>query len=221
MVSKKKSIIIILSLLVVCFLCKSFLIGSMSDIDKEALMRQVVEQEGQSYLQYSEYLDENVWANAKVYGVKKVKANQYKAFVRLNIDEYVVMNGKAYNMCGSEGEAVLHYEQTENGPVLDSVEWARDGSDYRKWIRWTFPLICQIRERIYEAYDSMGRSHLMSRLAKQVEQEMGVAVEWDNLLEIDLDKGTYEVIRTIENGSPGADYNFETEIVESGKLNKK
>lgn len=221
MKNKKRFILLLLAVLFAILLFKNFVVGSMSASDKDSLMRQVVEQEGQSYLYYSDYLKEDVYADAKLFGVQKVKSNQYNAYVRLNIDEYVELNGKAYNMSGSEGEAVLHYEQTTEGPVLHEIEWARDGSDYQKWVRVTFPVICQIRQRLYEAFDSSGRSYLMSSLAKQVEKEMGVSVEWDDQLEIDMDKGTYEVMRIKESGSPGADYVFDTEVVESGKLVEK
>ena len=47
-----------------------------------------------------------------------------------------------------------------------------------------------------------------------VEKAFGVPVESDNLLMIDMDKGTYEIIKTI-NGEDGT---FDTETIETGNL---
>lgn len=35
---------------------------------------------------------------------------------------------------------------------------------------------------------------------------------------IDTDKGTYEIVKTIERGTPGKDYPFHSEVIEKGKL---
>ena len=51
------------------------------------------------------------------------------------------------------------------------------------------------------------------------EEALGVPVETENLLEIDLDAGTYKITKTIESGDPGSeDYTFDVETVESGNL---
>lgn len=48
---------------------------------------------------------------------------------------------------------------------------------------------------------------------------MGAPVETENLLEIDKEKGTYEIIKTIETGNPADDsYKFDTETIEKGKI---
>jgi hypothetical protein len=50
---------------------------------------------------------------------------------------------------------------------------------------------------------------------------MSVPVEKELELTIDQDKGTYEIVKTKESGSPeNDDYKFETETVEQGKLSE-
>ena len=67
-------------------------------------------------------------------------------------------------------------------------------------------------------FKSRGMGGLEENIRKEVQKDMGIPVETENLLNIDTDKGTYEIVRTIERGTPGKDYQFHSEIVEKGKL---
>ena len=60
---------------------------------------------------------------------------------------------------------------------------------------------------------------LVDILDKKAETALGVPVEQENILEIDEEKGTYQVTKITETGDPGKDdYNMETETLKEGKL---
>ena len=54
-------------------------------------------------------------------------------------------------------------------------------------------------------------------LQDTVEKAMGVPIEQNDLLSIDTDKETYEIIKVIESGE-GENYKFDTETLEKGNL---
>ena len=57
----------------------------------------------------------------------------------------------------------------------------------------------------------------MKALDAEAERIMGLPVEQNNLLNIDTDSRTYEIVQTKESGT-GADYKFETITIDKGKL---
>ena len=135
----------------------------------------------------------------------------------LGASEYVALDGKAYEMSGSYGEAILKFDYTEEGPKLTDVIWSADGGDHDEWIKENFS------EEGYQNWenfrkDDENREFIIEVIEKKAEDALGVPVEKDNLLEIDEEKGIYQIIKTIESGDTAEDYKFDTEVIKEGKL---
>ena len=140
-----------------------------------------------------------------------------KAYVYLNYSEYVALKGKAYEMSGGSGEAIIKFKYSESGPVLNEVEWSADGDLHDGWLKENFPAEYLKKDKAFEAYDEKGRNVLAMMLQDTVEKAMGVPVEQNDLLSIDTDKETYEIVKVIESGE-GENYKFDTETLEKGNL---
>ncbi len=161
-------------------------------------------------------MPDQAFANAEVFGIDR-DGDSGTAYVYLNYSEYVVLKGKAYEVSGGSGEAIIRFKYAEDGPVLTEVEWSADGTDHDSWINEHFPKEYLKKDLAYDAYDMNGQNVLDKMLYDKVEQTMGVPIEHDDLLNIYSDKGTYEILKVIESGE-GEDYKFDTETVEKGKL---
>ena len=186
--------------------------AELSQQDLDALMQQVADQEGQK--SYEKYLPDQDFANAEVFGIDR-DGDAGIAYVYLNCEEYVALKGKAYEMSGSAGEAIIRFDYTKGGPKLSKVEWSADGEEHEGWIKKNFPKEYLKQHQAYEAYDKEGRSVLSLQLQSAVEKALGVPVEQDNLLNIDTEKGTYEIEKVINSEECDT---FDTETVEKGKL---
>lgn len=180
----------------------------------DSLMWQVADQEGE--LQYREYMPDMRFADAEIFGVDK-EGNNGTAYAMLCTDEYVVLKDKAYSIAGGQGEVIIKFEYTDEAPKLTEVIWSADGEDHDGWLEENFPAEYLKKAKRYQAYDADGNSVLDARIANAAEKELGVPVETENLLQIDLEAGTYEVSKTIESGT-GDSYKFDTEVIDSGKL---
>ena len=180
--------------------------------DMADMMDQVAASEVE--LSYTEYLPDEGFANAELYGIE-----DGKAYVFLNCQKFVVFKDKAYAMSGSAGEAILHYTETEDGAKLDEVEWSADGSDHDQWILENFPEDILAQWEVYDAYDENGFLKLGTKMLYKAEEALGVEVERENLLEIDPESGKYQIIKTSESGSTEDDtYEFTSEVIEEGTL---
>ena len=191
--------------------------ADLSDADIQVLMEQVAASEQEK--QYTG-LPDQVFATAEVFGVDR-DDDKGTAYVRLSTAEYVTLKDRSYLMAGSEGEAIIKFKYSENGPKLSKVEWSADGSEHDPWMNEKFPEKYLEKAGRFEEYGKDGRSRLSERLDKEAEKAMSVPVEKELELTIDQDKGTYEIVKTKESGSPeNDDYKFETETVEQGKLSE-
>ena len=176
------------------------------------LMEQVAESEITK--SYEEYLPDEALANAEVFGYE-----DGEAYVYLNAQEFVILNGKAYEMSGSAGKAIIYYTESEDGIKLENVEWSPDGEDQDTWLEENIPEQYLKEMQSYDAYDENGFLKLNTKMIAKAEENLGVPVERENLLEIDTENGTYTIVKTIESGNPAQDnYSFKTETVEEGKL---
>ena len=182
----------------------------------DALMWQISDQEIE--LSYRDYLPDVGFANAEIFGVDKEGVDG-TAYAYLNTAEYVALNGIAYDMSGAQGPAIIRFEYTDDAPTLKEVVWAEDGEGQEAWLEENFPEEYLNALKEYEAYDEDGQSVLSKALIPAVEEEMNVTVETENLLTIDTENGTYEIVKTIESGNPeDGDYQFDTETIEKGNL---
>ena len=191
--------------------------SELNHTEMDSLMSQVAESEIQK--RYEAYVPDEAFANAEVFGIDR-NENEGIAYVLLNTAEYAAVKGKAYLMGGSSGEAIIHFEYTEDGTKLTKIDWSADGNIHDDWIKENFPKEYLKKHDSYEAFDENGKNKLGTELIKKVEQVMGVPVETENLLNIDLDQGTYEIIKTTETGEPGEDYQFNTEVIDQGSLSQ-
>lgn len=188
-----------------------------TELDQEgmdSLMQQVADKEVQK--NYKDVLPDEVFADAEILGLDN-EGDKGTAYVYLDCSEFVKLKDKTYEMSGSAGEAIVRFTYTEDGPVLDEVEWSADGSDHDKWIEENFPEEYYKEWKAYDANDENGKPKLAAGIYEKVEKAMGAPVEQENLLNIDTDKGTYEIVKVIESGE-GEDYSFDTETIENGKL---
>lgn len=186
--------------------------AELSDAQLESLMKQVAESDVTK--SYGDYLrDEAFFANAEVFGIDR-DGDQGTAYAYLYDGEYVVLKDKAYEMSGSAGEVMIKFIYGKDDVTLSEVIWSADGEEHEKWMKENFPAEYLKKSKNYKAYDANGRSVLSSKLRKTVEEALGVPVESENLLMIDTDKGTYEIIKTID----GDDGTFDTETLETGNL---
>lgn len=183
--------------------------------DMDDLMKQVAASEITT--DYSEYVPNEAFAKAKIFGIRR-KGNEGTAYAYLFTGDYAAVKGKAYLRSAGTGEAKVYFKYTDKGPKLTSVEWCDDGVTADKWLSDNFPYIFWIRDRLYVPYEDNGTSKLERSIWKDVEREMKVPVEKEDLLMVDLDEGTYEIVRTIESGETQDDYKFDTETVDKGKL---
>ena len=162
---------------------------------------------------YGDHLRDEAFANAEVFGIDR-DGDQGTAYAYLYDGEYVVLKDKAYEMSDSAGEVMIKFIYGKDDVTLSEVIWSADGEEHEKWMKENFPAEYLKKSKNYKAYDANGRSVLGSKLRKTVEEALGVPVESENLLMIDTDKGTYEIIKTID----GDDGTFDTETLETGNL---
>ena len=147
--------------------------------DIDALMWQIAEQEVE--LSYQDYLPDVGFANAEILGVDKEGVDG-TAYAVLNTEEYVALNGVAYDMSGVQGPAIIRFEYTDDAPTLKEVVWAEDGEGQEAWLEENFPEEYLKALKSYEGYDENGQSLLIKALIPTVEKEMNVTVETENLL---------------------------------------
>ena len=186
--------------------------------DEEAdLMKQIAEKEQEK--RYAEYMPEEVFANAEFFSAEK-DGDNVTTYALLNTAEYAAVKGKAYLVGGGRGEVIIKYTYADEGPKLTEIIWSADGGEHDKWLEENFPKEALEKDREYLSKDKNdGNSPLDVELRAMVEEALGVPVESENILEIDEENGTYEIMKTIESGNPeNGDYKFETETVEEGKL---
>ena len=168
-------------------------------------------------VRYSEYMPEVVVGHAEPFYIER-EDDKGTWDVYLGASEYAVLDGKAYEIAGSYGEAILKFDYTDDGPVITDLIWSADGGDHDDWIKENFN-----KEAIdnWENFrkDDKEKDLLIEIVQKKAEDALGVPVDTDQLLEIDEGNGTYRLLKTIESGDPeNGDYKFDTETVKEGKL---
>lgn len=189
--------------------------AGLSQAEYDALMKQIAEKE--ITLGYQGLLPDEAFAAAAIFGIDE-EDGESKAYSRLYTSEFVSLKEKAYEMSGSSGEVIIYFDKSGEEPKLKKIEWSADGEDHETWMNENFPADYKKKSDDYNAATDNANNQLFEEVSKKAEESMGVPVETENLLEIDTEKGTYEIIKTIETGEPGVDYKFETETVEEGKL---
>lgn len=181
-----------------------------------SLMSQAADK--QLELRYKDYFPEKGFSAAEIFDIEK-NGNQAKAYVYLNIADYTVVEGQAYETSGASGEAILYYTMTGDSVKLDKIEWAEDGTGQDQWLKDNFTKDAYKKDCAFlkeEGYD-----RLKSYTDDQAFEELEVSVNNDDILDIDLDAKTYEISRVEESGDPADDtYTFNATVISSGKLSK-
>ena len=187
--------------------------AELSKSELDSLLEQTAENDYKDAKDYEKYMKDEVFASADVFGIDRDGDNG-RAYVRLHIGEYVVLKDKAYYISGATGEAIIEFSYSDDSPKFKKLIWSADGEDHGKWLEDNFP-----EDYLKKAESSAGNSIIQTETTEKAEKALGVPVEEELQLEIDLDKGTYEIYKTRETGDPSNDdYKFETETVEKGKL---
>lgn len=177
----------------------------------DSLMKQIADSDVADV--YGEYLTNEAFAAAEIFGIDR-NGDDAAAYAYLFEGGYVVFKDKAYNMSGSSGTVIIKFTYENDGVTLSEVVWSADGDLQDAWMKENFPAEYLKKAESYNAYDENGDNVLAARLEKTVEEKLGVPVAHDELLTIDTDNGTYELVRTID-GENGA---FDTETIEKGDL---
>ena len=203
------SAISLITALSACSGCVKGTTVTLSAAETRSLMEQVAKSD--VYIEYGDYLKEEAFAVAEVFGVRR-DGDRGTAYVYLYEEAFVVLKGKAYSMTGSAGEAIIRFIYTDSGVALSEVEWSADGDLHEDWIKKSFPAEYRKKAKAYQPHDESGI--LGIKLREKAAAALGVPVASEDLLEIDTDKGTYKIIKTIDgdNGS------FDMKTVEQGRL---
>lgn len=177
---------------------------------KTSLMEQyVVDNE----LSYEKFMPDKWFAACHIYGAQK-KGDELLVYAYVTDLEYVVLNGEAYDVSGSSMPCVMHARPDGDKLKLVSVEQPEDGEYYLESIRQMFPLRYYLK---YAVRESTTPVDLGREIRDKVRREWDVEVS-DNLLVIDDEKNTYEIVKTIDGVDEKGDYTFETETLEKGVL---
>ena len=168
-------------------------------------------------VQYGDYMPDDIFGHAEPFSIER-DGDKGVWDVYLGAGEYVVLDGKTYEVSGSYGEAILTFDYTADGPKLTDVTWSADGGEHDKWIEKNF------NEEAVAAWKEFMKDEKNAEFIKEVVQKkasdkFGVPAETENLLEIDKDAKTYEIVKVIESGDPeDGTYQFDTETIKEGKL---
>ena len=182
----------------------------------DALMWQISDKEVD--LRFKEYVPDEGFARAEIFGIDR-DGDEGTAYVNLYTGEYVVVEDNAYNVSGSQGEAIIKFKYTDDVPEFEELIWSADGEDHDQWLEENFPEEYLEKAEEYQSHNDEGISALQEEVETEVKNEMGVPVETENLLEIYDEEGTYKIVKVTESGDPGDDdYKFETETIRKGKL---
>ena len=184
----------------------------LSDAELESLMEQTAKKT--ATLSYTDYLRDEPFAAAEVFGVQR-NGDEGNAYVYLLAEEYVVVKDKAYLMSGRSGEAVITFSYEDTGVELVGVRWSEDGEgrhDY--WLKKNFPHEYLDKVKEFRLVDADGNSKISEAINETAAKKLGVPVETENILTIDTEEGTYEIVKTLET----EDGSFDTEIIDKGNL---
>ncbi|MBO4548517.1 MAG: hypothetical protein J5758_04800 [Abditibacteriota bacterium] len=187
-----------------------------AEADMERMNKQCAEEAVEN--NYAKYLPDVRVAEMQIFDVEKT-GTEAAAYVILAAEEFVSFGGKAYSMSGVSGEAIVRYTLPDK--KLTEIEWSEDGAGHEKWVRKHFTKKALAERDVWVKGEGGGRTRLGQKLDQKAEKLLGVPVEQENLLMIDLDKGTYEIIETIESGDTPETYKFDTKVLDKGTLTKK
>jgi len=177
---------------------------------KSSLMQQYV---ADNELSYEKFMPDKWFAACHIYGAKK-KGGELLVYAHVTDLEFVVLNGKAYDVSGSSAPCVMHTRVDGDKLKLVSTEYPEDGEYYLESIRKMFPLRYYLK---YAVRESITPIDLGEELRDKVRREWDVEVS-DNLLFIDDESNTYEIIKTYDDMDENGEYSFETETIEEGVL---
>lgn len=184
---------------------------------EDILMRQVAEHELERG--YSRYLPDELVAAADIYGIDW-EGEQGTAYASIQAGEFVALKGKAYAMSYEAGEVIIRFQFDGQYPKLEELEWSRDGEEHEKWMEDNYPEEYLEDYRESQKADQNGEDETDQKISETVKELMGVPVESEDLLEIDLDKESYEIIRIIEGYDENGEYQFDFTTIDKGKLNE-
>ena len=188
----------------------------LTDDQIESLLWQISDQDVE--LRYQEYMPDEGFAEAEIFGIDR-EGDEGTAYVNLFEGEYVVVDDKAYNVSASSGEAIIKFEYTDDQPKYKETIWSADGGDHDDWMKENFPPEYLKKSQDFLAQNDEGKSVLGMRNDEAASKELGVPVDDENILEIDDEKKTYQILKTIETGDPAdGTYQFDTEVIKEGKL---
>lgn len=188
---------------------------SWTQASEDNLMRQVAEHELERG--YSRYLPDELIAAADIYGLDW-EGNQGTAYATIMACEFVTMKGKAYMMSSSSGEVIIRFNFDGQYPKLEKLEWSGDGIEHDKWLKENFPAEYLKKYKNTQKQKQPGEDAIEKKIRNTVKELMDASVEVEDLLEIDQEKGTYEIIRIIEGYDENGEYNFDFDTIEKGSL---
>ena len=148
-------------------------------------------------------------AAVKIYGVEKSDDTAY-VYGYCSNGIYVKFRGKAYDISGGNGDFKVKIKY--NGDNVEILESYGDGVTAKSTLEES-PLRYKIKSRLYEPYDSEGHCKLKQDTDKKAEAELGVPVETEYNLTIDIENNYYQI-------STYNDETGEVDYKEKGSLKK-
>ena len=182
---------------------------------EDTLMRQVAEHELER--RYSRYLPDELVAAAKIYGIDW-DGEKGTAYASIMACEFVALKGNAYMMSSISGEAILRFVYDGQYPKLLKLEWSANGGEHDKWIEDNFPAEYMDEYRNFQQEDQNGEDEVELRIREKVKELMGVPIEIEDLLEINPDDETYEIVRIYEGYDEKGEYQFDFDTIDKGSL---
>ena len=182
---------------------------------EDTLMRQVADHEMKR--NYSRYLPDELIAVAKVFGIDW-EGEQGTAYVDLLTCEVVALKGKAYMMSSSSGEAILRFNYDGQYPKLTDLEWSASGGEHDKWLEDHFPADYLEASKDFRQQEQDGEDEVELQIREKVKELLDAPLEIEDLLEIDQDEASYEIVRIYEGYDDKGEYQFNFETIDKGSL---
>ena len=164
----------------------------------------------------AEYLDVKSFDSVKVYGVGE-KDGYTEIYVWDLAGDFVKYKGAAYEISGSSTPLTLITEISGKTIKLVDVKSPEDGDLYADSIEEMFP------EKY--AKEAIGEGNeLVEKLRK--EQNEKIKAFWnveisEDLFDLNVDTGKFTITRVVNDGSSSGAEDFETKVIDKGRLSKK
>ena len=168
---------------------------------------------------YLEYFPGRALAEMVVFDCVRKNAGEVSACVLVDAEEFVNLQKRLYSMSGITAEAVITYTLPDKR--LTEIEFSEDGAGREKWVREHFTGKALRARKEYISGSGDIKGDIREKLWSKAEKTLGCPVETEEQLNVDMDKGTWEIVKTIRIGDAAGTGRFEPWVLDKGTLTKK